>query len=80
MLTINIGWEWALGIIGILILMAWNGSARFTALETSMEWVKATLNELRIALSDILSDRPGKSTTKRLPEGDIGGLRRLLEE
>jgi len=46
MLNINIGWEWALGIVGVLILMAWNGSARFTALETSMEWVKRTLSEL----------------------------------
>jgi hypothetical protein len=49
MLTINIGWEWALGIIGLLILMAWKGSARFTTLEISMEWVKRTLNELKIA-------------------------------
>ena len=61
MLTINIGWEWALGILGLLILMAWNGSARFTALETSMEWVKRTLNDLKIAIENGGLKPPTKS-------------------
>ncbi len=47
MLNITIGWEWALGIFGALILIAWKGSARFTALETSMDWVKDTLKDLK---------------------------------
>jgi hypothetical protein len=46
-LTINISWEWALGIIGVLLAIAWKGSARFVALETAMEWVKETLKELK---------------------------------
>lgn len=52
MVTINVGWEWALGIFGLLILIAWKGSARFTSLETSMEWVKQTLAELKIAIEN----------------------------
>ena len=52
MITINVGWEWALGIFGLLILIAWKGSARFTSLETSMDWVKRTLNELKIAIEN----------------------------
>ena len=48
-LTIEIGWEWALGIVGLLILIAWKGSARFTALETSMQWVKDTLHDLKVS-------------------------------
>jgi len=46
-LNINISWEWALGIVGTLIFIAWQGSKRFTALETSMEWVKETLHDLK---------------------------------
>jgi hypothetical protein len=52
MITITVGWQWALGIFGLLILIAWKGSARFTALETSMEWIKRTLNELKIAVDN----------------------------
>ncbi len=48
-LTIHIGWEWFLGIMGSLILIAWYSNGRFTALETSMQWVKDTLNELKIS-------------------------------
>ena len=49
MINITIGWEWALGIFGLLILIAWKGSARLAALETSMDWVKDTLNDLKVA-------------------------------
>src|SRR6266851_4619314 len=53
MLEITIGWEWALGIIfttsGSLIAVAWYASGRFTALETSMQWVKDTLHDLKVS-------------------------------
>lgn len=45
-LLINISWEWALGIVGVLLVMAWRGSSRFTALETSMDWVKKSIDNL----------------------------------
>jgi len=52
MINISIGWEWALGIFGLLILIAWKGSARLAALETSMEWVQSTLNDLKVAVDN----------------------------
>ena len=47
-LTININWIYFLGIIGSIILIAWRTSARFTAIETSMTWVKESLRDLKI--------------------------------
>lgn len=47
--TINISWEYFLGIISALIAVAWYSNGRFTALETSMGWVKDTLKELKIS-------------------------------
>lgn len=47
--TIQIGWEYFLGIIGALIGVAWYSNGRFTALETSMDWVKDTLKDLKTA-------------------------------
>jgi hypothetical protein len=52
MIDIMVSWEWALGIVGTLILIAWKGSARLSALETSMEWVKSTLNDLKVAVDN----------------------------
>ena len=56
MLTIQISWEYALGIIGAIIAgsasIAWYASGRLTALETSMEWVKSTLIELKVAVEN----------------------------
>jgi len=54
MINITIGWEWALGIFGLLILIAWKGSARLAAIETSMEWMKSNLNDLKVAVDNAL--------------------------
>ena len=75
MITINVGWEWALGIFGLLILIAWKGSARFTSLETSMQWVKQTLSELKKAIENgKQASDSGKHQVSR------GGLRRADEK
>lgn len=42
-LTINVGWEYFLGVMAAIVGIAWYTSARFTALETSMKWVEKTL-------------------------------------
>lgn len=61
-ITINIGWEWVLGgsvsIIGTLLWISWKGSARFAALETSMDWVKKTLDELKLNSDNQASGQP----------------------
>lgn len=46
---IKIGWEYFLGIIAGLIAVAWYSSSRFTALETSMDWVKGLLKEVKLS-------------------------------
>lgn len=52
-LTININWAYFLGIFGAMITLAsslaWYSSARFTALEIDMKWVKDILHDLKIA-------------------------------
>jgi hypothetical protein len=47
-LIIHVGWEYFLGIMAALIGVAWYSSSRFTAIETSMKWVKETLGELKV--------------------------------
>ena len=47
-LTIKIGWEYFLGIMAALILVAYYSNGRFTALETSMKWVQDILRELKL--------------------------------
>lgn len=51
-LTINISWEHALTIVAFLIsgpaVIAWYANGRFTKLETSMEWVRETVKEIKV--------------------------------
>jgi len=57
MLIIQISWEYVLDIIGAVIAgsisIAWYASSRLTALETSMDWVKSTLIELKAAIENL---------------------------
>ena len=50
-MTITVSWEWALGIsvtlVGALITIAWKGSARFASIETSVQWIQKTLDDLK---------------------------------
>ncbi len=50
--TINIDWGYFLAIMGALIGVAWYSSARFTALETSMKWIKETINDLKTTIDN----------------------------
>jgi hypothetical protein len=47
-LTININWEYFLGVIGALIGLAYYVNGRFTKIETSLAWLKEALQELKI--------------------------------
>jgi len=76
MLTIQISWEYALGIISAIIAgsasIAWYASSRFTALETSMDWVKSTLVELKLAIDNVNAPKPacgGASPINLSPSG-----------
>lgn len=75
-LTINITWEWALGILitvgGALIGIAWKGSARFTAIETSMDWIKKTLDELKLTSDNQASGNPAFASHSPVSLTEIG--------
>ena len=79
-LTIQISWEYGLGIIGAIIAgsasIAWYASSRLTALETSMEWVKRTVVELKLAIENANAPKPAyKSGKKRASKETSRSLR-----
>jgi hypothetical protein len=51
-ITVHIGWEYFLGLLGALVAVAWYSNGRFTALETSMDWVKNMLLDLKRSIDD----------------------------
>lgn len=51
-ITVHIGWEYFLGLLGALVAIAWYSNGRFTALETSMDWVKNMLLDLKKSIDD----------------------------
>ncbi|TWA90212.1 hypothetical protein [Bradyrhizobium stylosanthis] len=51
-IIIHIGWEYFIGLLGALVAMAWYSNGRFTALETSMDWVKNMLLDLKKSIDD----------------------------
>ncbi|KRQ15344.1 hypothetical protein [Bradyrhizobium manausense] len=66
-ITIHIGWEYFIGLLSALIAMAWYSNGRFTALETSMEWVKNMLLDLKKTIDDASANERGKPS-KEGPE------------
>jgi|SRR5579859_2447102 len=47
-LIIYINWEYFLGVVGTLVAIAYYTNGRFTRLETSVEWLKETIRNLKI--------------------------------
>ena len=52
-ITINIGWQYFLGIFSALIAIAYYTQGRFTALETDVAWLKDTIGELAIRADNV---------------------------
>lgn len=52
-LTINISWEWALGIIGTLILIAWKTGNRFGTIDKSLEWLTDRVKDLKTDIDNV---------------------------
>ena len=46
-ITIHIGWEYFLGLMGGIVAVAWYANGRFSAIETSIEWIKDILLDLK---------------------------------
>ncbi|MEJ0053860.1 MAG: hypothetical protein WDN10_04025 [bacterium] len=56
--TIHIGWEYFLGLMAALLGIAWYSNGRFTALETSMQWVKDALHDLQVSTDNASAPAP----------------------
>jgi hypothetical protein len=51
-ITIYVDWAYFLGIVGTLIGIAYYANGRFTKIETTIEWLKETLIEIKSRLED----------------------------
>jgi hypothetical protein len=49
-ITIYVNWAYFLGIIGTLIGIAYYANGRFTKIETTVEWLKQILLEIKAEL------------------------------
>src|SRR5262249_49378363 len=54
-ITIYVDWPYFLGIVGTLVAIAYYENGRFTKIETTVEWLKETLLEIRDRLEDRLT-------------------------
>jgi len=53
MLTINISWEYFLGIFGTLIALAYYANGRLTRLETNFDWLADAVRDLNIKAENL---------------------------
>lgn len=53
MLTININWEYFIGVLGTLIALAYYANGRFTRIETNFEWLADAVRDLTIKAENI---------------------------
>jgi hypothetical protein len=53
MLTINIGWEFFLGIIGTLIALAYYANGRLTRIEANFDWLSQAVRDITIKADNI---------------------------
>jgi hypothetical protein len=51
-ITIYVDWAYFLGIVGTLIGIAYYANRRFTKIETTVEWLKEILLEIKERLED----------------------------
>jgi hypothetical protein len=51
-ITIYVDWAYFLGIVGTLIGIAYYANGRFTKIETTVEWLKELLLEIKARLEE----------------------------
>ncbi|MDA9475071.1 hypothetical protein XI03_11285 [Bradyrhizobium sp. CCBAU 65884] len=70
-IIIHIGWEYFIGLLSALVAMAWYSNGRFTALETSMDWLKKMLLELKKSIDEVNAntdaEKPREGKAERRP-------------
>lgn len=67
-IAIHIGWEYFVGLLSALIAVAWYSNGRFTALETSMDWVKSVLLDLKKSIDDANARARGETSRDETEE------------
>ncbi len=85
MITLNISWEWALGIIGTLLLIAWKTSGRFSAIETGLQWIVDRLKDLKIDIDNVRNQAfQNNSALALTPKGKVwlndSGLKNYIDD
>lgn len=83
-IIIKISWEYFFGIMGVLLGIAWYSNGRFTKLETSMEWVKDALKEIKVSNSNeknpvFATNSPVALTPKGTELLDASGLKKYID-
>lgn len=53
MLTIDINWEYFLGLLGTLIALAYYTNGRFTRVETNLDWLSGAVRDLTVRLENV---------------------------
>ena len=53
MLTVNISWEFFIGILGTLITLTYYANGRFTRLETNFDWLADAVRDLSIKVENV---------------------------
>lgn len=69
-ITVHIGWEYFVGILSALIAVAWYSNGRFTALETSIEWIKDAVLDLKWSV-DHGNERANTSSRASKKQADV---------
>jgi len=78
-MQITIGWEYFLGIIVALIGVAWYSNGRFTALETSITWIKDSITKLEGRMDNAFaSGSPVKLLAKGIEVLEGSGLKTYI--
>lgn len=52
-LTLNIGWEYFLGILAALGAIVWYSGSRFSKIETDVQWLKDGIKDLKLSVETI---------------------------
>ena len=80
-ILIQIDWIYFLGIIGALILVAYYSGSRFSAIETSINWIKESITKLEGRVDDAFaSGSPIKLLSKGIEVLEKSGLKEYVDK
>lgn len=79
-IIIQVNWVYFLGILGALLLTAYYSGSRFSAIETSINWIKESITKLEGRIDNAFAS---SSPVKLLPKGievlEKSGLKEYID-